>query len=125
MKRTTLLALAAMLWLAAPSARAATTYVHSGDNLQTALNNASPGDVLVLDAGASFTGPFTLPNKGSGVTQYITITSSALASLPGQTRRVSPADASNSPRPPPTRGSRPTAQTPALTGTRWRRPWPP
>lgn len=98
MKRTIFLALAAVLWLAAPSARAATTYVHSGDNLQTALNNASPGDVLVLDAGASFTGPFTLPNKGSGVTQYITITSSALASLPGQTRRVSPSDASNMPK---------------------------
>ena len=97
MKRTTFLALAALLWLAAPRANAATVYVHSGDNLQTALNNASAGDVLVLDAGASFTGPFTLPNKGS-VSQYITITSSALASLPGQTRRVSPADASNMPK---------------------------
>jgi hypothetical protein len=97
MKRTTFLALAALLWLAAPRAHAATTYVHSGDNLQTALNNASAGDVLVLDAGASFTGPFTLPNKGS-VTQYITITSSALSSLPGPTSRVSPSDASNMPK---------------------------
>jgi len=96
MKLTPLFALAALLWLATP-AYAATTYVHAGDNQQTALNNAQPGDVLVLDAGASFTGPFTLPNKGS-VSQYITITSSALTSLPGPGHRVSPADTANMPK---------------------------
>ncbi len=36
-------------------------------DLQTALNAAAPGSVLVLDAGAAFKGSFTLPNKtGNG-----------------------------------------------------------
>lgn len=96
MKPTILFTLVALLYLSAPS-YAATTYVHAGGNLQTAITNAQPGDTLVLDAGASFTGPFTLPNKGS-VSKYITITSSALASLPGPGRRVSPADAANMPK---------------------------
>ena len=45
-----------------------TTYnVHQGDNLQTFINNAALGDVIVLDAGATFTGNFKLPAKtGSG-----------------------------------------------------------
>jgi hypothetical protein len=65
--------------------------LHAGDNLQAALNNAQPGDVLVLDAGAAFTGPITLPNKAGN--QWITIESSALASLPGAGQRVGPEDA--------------------------------
>ena len=61
--------------------------VHPGDNLQTAINNASPGDTLILDAGGTWTGAFTLPNKVGTAT--ITIKSSALDSLPvGQ--RVGP-----------------------------------
>lgn len=64
-----------------------TTALHSGDNLQTAINNAVAGDTLVLDAGAEFVGTFSLPAKiGSS---YITLKSSALASLPAGTR-VSP-----------------------------------
>ena len=65
--------------------------LHAGDNLQAVLNNAQPGDVLVLDAGASFSGPITLPNKPGN--QWITIESSALASLPGAGQRVGPGDA--------------------------------
>ena len=41
----------------------AQTRVPAGANLQAALNAALPGDVLELDAGATFTGNFTLPVK--------------------------------------------------------------
>jgi hypothetical protein len=67
---------------------AADTPVHAGDNLQTAINNATCGDVLTLDAGAEFVGTFSLPNKACS--SYITIRSSALAALPAGVR-VSPA----------------------------------
>src|SRR6266513_2970221 len=67
-----------------------TIVVNAGDNLQTAINSAVPGDTIVLQAGATFTGPFTLPNKaGSG---WIYIQSSAYASLPPPGTRVSIAD---------------------------------
>jgi hypothetical protein len=73
-----------------------TIVVNAGGNLQTAINNAVPGDTIVLQAGATFTGPFTLPNKaGSG---WIYIRSSAYASLPPPGTRVSIADATNMPK---------------------------
>src|SRR5438876_10664025 len=41
--------------------------VPAGGDFQAALNAAQPGDVITLQAGATFTGPFTLPNKtGTG-----------------------------------------------------------
>jgi hypothetical protein len=73
-----------------------TIHVNAGDNLQRAINNADPGDTLVLQAGATFTGPFELPNKsGSG---WIYIQSSAYASLPPPGTRVSIADAQHMPK---------------------------
>jgi hypothetical protein len=75
---------------------AATIYVHAGDNLQTAINNAQPGDTLILDAGVTFTGPITLPAKNGS--SYITIRSSALAQLPAASTRVSPSDSPQMPR---------------------------
>ena len=39
--------------------------VPAGANLQTAINNAQPGDELLLAPGAVYTGQFYLPNKGS------------------------------------------------------------
>ncbi len=45
----------------------ATIQVPAGGNLQQALNNALPGDEIVLAAGATYIGNFTLPVKsGSG-----------------------------------------------------------
>jgi hypothetical protein len=62
--------------------------VNAGDNLQTAINNASCGDTIVIEATATFTGNFTLPNKScSG---WVVIRSSALTSLPTAGNRVSP-----------------------------------
>jgi|GEM_PF-2435997 len=61
-------------------------------NLQTAINAAQPGDTLLLQAGATFTGPFVLPNKNTGSTQWITIrTSAADSNLPPAGQRITPA----------------------------------
>jgi len=48
-----------------PSGR--TIFVPAGGDFQAALNTAQSGDVIALEAGATFAGPFTLPNKpGAG-----------------------------------------------------------
>lgn len=74
-----------------------TRTVNDGGDLQAVLNEAAPGDVIVIEAGATFTGPFTLPNKGPG-TDWIYVVSSALASLPAEGNRVDPGDAPHMPR---------------------------
>jgi hypothetical protein len=51
--------------------------VNSGENLQTVLDAAQPGDVVVLEAGAVWTGNFTLPSK-SGSTNDIYVVSSTI-----------------------------------------------
>ncbi|MBK8556744.1 MAG: right-handed parallel beta-helix repeat-containing protein [Lewinellaceae bacterium] len=57
-------------------------------NLQSAISAASPGTILVLDAGAVFEGSFTLPYKqGEG---WIILMSSATAVLPTQETRIQP-----------------------------------
>jgi hypothetical protein len=75
----------------------ATIAVAAGGNLQNALNAAQPGDVITLAAGATFRGPFTLPNKAG--TGWITIrTSAADSSLPAPGTRVTPAYAAVMPK---------------------------
>jgi cellulose synthase/poly-beta-1,6-N-acetylglucosamine synthase-like glycosyltransferase len=49
----------------------ATVLVPSGASLQAALDAAQPGDVIVLEPGATFTGPFTLPAKSRN--EWITV----------------------------------------------------
>src|SRR5262245_32325733 len=74
-----------------PPTGGTTWAVHSGDNLQTAINNARPGDIIELDAGATFTGNFVLPQKtGSG---WIYIRTTGYSRLPAPGTRVSPSDA--------------------------------
>src|SRR5438093_4034021 len=90
------LALAAVLAVVSRIASCAQIRVAAGGDLQAALNNAQPGDTLVLPAGATFTGNFTLPYKSG--TSWITIQSSVLAQLPAAGARVSPNDASNMPK---------------------------
>jgi len=70
--------------------------VNAGDDLQAALNQASAGDIIELQAGATFTGNFILPAKTGS--EWIYIRSSAIASLPAPGTRVSPAQASLMPR---------------------------
>jgi len=80
---------------AAPSG--ATLTVNEGDNLQAALDKAQPGDTIVLQAGAKWTGPFKLPNKSAG-NGWIYVVSSHLSNLPPPGTRVSPANAANMPK---------------------------
>ena len=76
------------------SAIAADIAVPAGGNLQNALNSARPGDTITLAAGATYTGNFYL--SGNDSSQWITIQSSAMSSLPGG--RVSPSNAGSMPK---------------------------
>lgn len=72
-----------------------THYVNAGDDLQAAIDSAAPGDVIVLEASATFYGNFRLPNKtGEG---WIYIISSELDKLP-EGIRVGPEDSVHMPK---------------------------
>lgn len=71
-----------------PSGR--TIAVRAGGDFQAALNAARPGDVISLQAGATFTGPFVLPKK-SGTGWIIVRTSAPDRDLPPPGTRVTPA----------------------------------
>ena len=65
-----------------------TIRVHDGDDLQDAIDAARLGDTIVLDAGATFKGPFTLPKKSG--TGWVTIrTSTPDREFPAPGTRVS------------------------------------
>ena len=64
--------------------------VKKGGDFQAALNRARPGDTIQLEAGAIFSGAFTLPNKEGF--EFITIRSSLPDSrLPAPGERIDPA----------------------------------
>src|ERR1044072_9777025 len=73
------------LFICASASLAATIVVPSGGDLQSAINSAAPGDTIVLDAGATYRGPFPLPKKSGDL--YITIQSSRAGEITG---RVAP-----------------------------------
>jgi hypothetical protein len=77
-----------------------TIRVDAGDDFQDALDEARPGDEIVLEAGAVFTDNFILRNKGPREdARWITIRSSQMDGLlPPAGTRVSPADAAAMPR---------------------------
>lgn len=52
-----------------------TITVRKGGDFQAALEKASPGDTIILEAGATFSGAFKLPRKAGA--EFITIRSSA------------------------------------------------
>jgi hypothetical protein len=79
-----------------PPTRGKLIAVKAGGDLQAALHAAQPGDVIELQAGATFTGNFILPRKPG--TDWIHIRSSAHALLPRPGTRVFPAHASLMPR---------------------------
>jgi len=79
----------------APSGKTLT--VAAGGNLQAALDQAELGDTIVLEAGATYTGRLSLPNKTTG-SGWIYVVSSKLASLPPAGQRVGPNNAVNMPK---------------------------
>jgi hypothetical protein len=70
---------------------------HTAAQLTTALSSSAPGDVIVLDAGTTYTGNFIYTAKSNPSSKWIYVISSALASLPAGTR-VSPASVANMPK---------------------------
>ena len=66
----------------------------------SALNGSAPGDVIVLQAGTTYSTPgvFTMPAKTNPAHKWIYIISSAMAQLPPPGSRVSPSDAVNMPK---------------------------
>lgn len=70
---------------------------HTSEELKAALAKSAPGDVIVLDAGATYTGGFQLPPKENPQGKWIYIVSSAIAKLP-ENKRVGPDDAANMPK---------------------------
>jgi hypothetical protein len=73
-----------------PAVTGRSIMVNSGGDLQAAINAASPGDEIVLQAGATWTGNYTLPaNGGAG---WVVIRSSGLSALPSGAR-VGPSQA--------------------------------
>src|ERR1039457_6301111 len=65
--------------------------VNAGGDLQSALDNARCGDVIELQAGATFTGPFLVPAKNCDIKHWIIIrTSSPDSALPAEGHRATP-----------------------------------
>src|SRR5438309_1801545 len=63
--------------------------VPAGGDFQAALNAAQPGDTIMLAAGATFTGPFTLPNE-PGADWIVVRTSAPDSALPLPGVRIDP-----------------------------------
>ena len=72
-------------------ASAETRLVRRGQNLQSVLNSAVPGDIIQLEAGAEFVGNFILPVKTGDAP--IVVQSAAASELPVDGVRVGPAHA--------------------------------
>jgi hypothetical protein len=65
--------------------------VKATENFQETLNNSQCGDVLELQAGATFSGEFRLPAKSCDDQHWIIIrTSAADSSLPAEGTRLTP-----------------------------------
>ena len=80
-----------------PAALSRTVTVRAGESLQRALDVARGGDVIALEAGAEFEGPFRLPNRRDN---GWVIVRAALddAELPERGQRLSPDHAARLPR---------------------------
>jgi hypothetical protein len=69
---------------------------HTSDEFQRALNGSNPGDIIMLDAGATYSGAFTAPAKANPQHKWIYIQGSE---LPAVNKRVDPArDAARMPK---------------------------
>src|SRR6185312_6331733 len=67
--------------------------VNVGGDLQAAIDAAKFGDTILLQPGATYTGPFLLPDKGAGKgtdADYITIRIADLSLIPSDGERIKP-----------------------------------
>ena len=95
---TVAISVLAMLIVAPGVAGRGVHQVRAGDDLQVAIDRAQPGDVIRLQAGATFTGTFVLRNRTAAGDQPITIRTDADDSqLPSATDRITPQHASRLP----------------------------
>jgi hypothetical protein len=86
-----LAAIAACLALGAIPSGSTVIHVHTGEDLQAAIDGAQSGDTIALDRGATFVGNFVLPVKPGA--DYITIRTDGDDGLPAAGVRVAPDDA--------------------------------
>jgi hypothetical protein len=73
-----------------------TIHVPGGGDLQQAIEEAQPGDIITLAPGKIYTGNFKLLKKTGN--QFITITTSDPSTLPAANRRITPQAASMLPK---------------------------
>jgi len=79
-----------------PEQQGRTTEVPAEGDLQRAIDEARPGDTVILQAGATYEGTFVLPDKeGDG---WIIVKSSAESRLPKPGTRITPAFAEQMPK---------------------------
>src|SRR5947199_5739665 len=88
MRQLALLLTALVLFLMSGDPSAATVTVPAGGDLQRALNAARPGDTILLEPGATYTGNFFLPAKGGDDERPITLRTAGESVPAGQ--RVTP-----------------------------------
>ena len=84
-----------------PASSGAVYNVASGGDLQAALNQARPGDTIMLQAGATFVAPsggFVLPPKNNPNQLWVTVRTSAGTNLPAPGVRVGPENAPSMPK---------------------------
>jgi len=84
-RRSNVLVILLILFASASATLGATLVVPAGGDLQAAINTAAPGDTIILESGATYRGPYTLPRKSGDA--YITIQSSRASEING---RVTP-----------------------------------
>jgi len=68
--------------------------VRAGGNLQAAINAARPGDVILLEPGATYVGQFVLPARAGNDRREITIETSGIPAVP-EGQRMTPAAAAS------------------------------
>jgi len=71
--------------------------VHNATALTNALTSSAPGDVIVLDAGTTYSGNFILPAKTNPSHKWIYIVTSDYAGLPAPGVRIAPSNVSHMP----------------------------
>ena len=83
-------ALPEMLQIFPPAAPRSTIRADNPEDLQGVIDRASPGDVIELTPGVTYSGNFVLPQKSSQDDRYITIRTRLSRGLPDASGRIGP-----------------------------------